>query len=284
MTKTYLILCLWMLVALPSCSGLRDAARMTEPDIRLQGVHLARFGLDGVDLAFDIALQNPNPVPVSLEAIQYDLFLEGERFISGRQDQAHDIQALDDTRIELPLRLDFGDLRRTYAALEEQDSTSYELRARLTFQIPVLGFRSLGLKHDGRVPVVRPPRISVAGIRLQDLSPNSADVAVQLSVHNPNAFGLGLQQLEYALAVNGDSWATGRSEQLVQVEAGDTQAVALPLSVNLSQLGLGVYSQLLQLKPVDYHFTGDVELTTGLSVLPSARVPLDLSGRIDLTR
>ena len=265
---------------LSACTAIKDAVHMRTPDFALESLRLTGLGMDSVDLAFDIGVQNPNPVPVTLEAIQYELWLEGTRFLTGRQDSPHDISALGKSTIVLPLTLDYSDLRQSYAALEGQDSTAYELRARLTFQIPVLGYRSLNLRRSGRLPILRPPRLAVADIRLQKLDLGGADVVLQLQVTNPNAFSLGVRQLDYELSVSEHSWATGQLAQPLQLKPRGKQVIEVPMSVDLSQLGFGVYSALSQNKPIVYHLKGSIDLNTGLTLLPCVRLPLDLSGTV----
>ncbi len=284
MKPVLLLACLSAVWTLTACGILRDAARMRQPEIRLDTVRLAGLRMDSMDLLFGLVLDNPNPVPVTLEAIQYDLFVEGTRFLSGRQDRPYQLNAQGESRIDLPLRLIFSDLFDTYKTLAARDSTAYELRAQLTFQIPVLGYRSANLRHDGRIPVVRPPEVQVDGIRLRRLSMGRADLAVHLRVANTNGFPVGLERLQYDLAVNGRSWAAGHSEEPVNVEANAARTLVLALALDLSELGTSVYNQLLRQQPLDYRLTGELELTTGLSLLKSARLPLDLAGSIGLSR
>jgi LEA14-like dessication related protein len=273
-----------LVVLATGCSALKEVARVREPEIRLVSMRLTGLGLDSVDLAFDIGVNNPNPVPVTLEAIVYDLFLEETRFLSGRQDTPRKLSALGESRIELPLTLDASDLTQTYAALEGRDSTSYELRARLTFQLPVLGYRSLGLKRSGRIPVVRPPRISVQQIRIGKLNLTTAELVLGLKVTNPNHFDFAIRKLDYNLTCDQQVWASGSAPEPAALSAGAEQLLSLPLSVDLSALGRGVYPQLLRGLPIDYRLTGGLDLSTGLSLLPTARLPLDLSGTVDLGR
>jgi len=274
----------WTVLTLGGCGAVKQAVRMREPEFSLQSVGLAGLGSDSVDLVMGIDIHNPNPVPVSLEAVEYDLFLQGQRFLSGRRDRSQAIRALGDSRLELPLRLDLSDLRRTYHEIQDQDSTTYELRARLTFQIPVLGFRALGIKRSGRIPLVWPPRLQVASMGVERLSLASAQLRLQLRLINPNAFAVDLRRLDYQLTVSDHVWAGGASVRPVHVEPRGEQRLDLPVSVDLSELGLGVYRALLERRPLSYRFTGTVDLGTGLSLLPAARVPVDLRGQVDLHR
>ena len=267
---------------LTGCSALKKAARVRTPDLSVESVRLAGLSFGAVDLVFAIAVDNPNPLPVTLAGFDYDLRIEGNSFLKGKQEEPTRITALGKSVVPLPLTLDFGDLRRAFASLKDQDSTAYELVCELVFDLPVLGERRLPLRHSGRVPVVRPPRIRVGDLKIKKLNLTGADLELHLQLDNPNPFGLALDRLDYQLAVSGKPWASGATDRPVTLDGKSAQTVTLPVSLDFVRMGRAAYRALTKKKPLDYHLTGRLDLATSLPLLPHATLPLDLSGTLDV--
>ena len=283
MSKTKL-LSLFILLSLTGCAILKEAVKVKKPDLSVESVRLAGLSFQDLDLVFDIAVDNPNPLPVTLARFDYDLRIEDSSFLKGIQEEPSRIAAAEKSRIALPLTLDFGDLRRTFATLKDQDSTSYELICNLVFDLPVLGERILPLRHSGKLPVVKPPHIEVGDLKIKRINLTSADLVLQLGLRNPNSFAFGLDRLDYNFSVGGKSWATGASTHPVQLTEKDSQTVEIPVSISFLNLGRSAYRALTKKKPLEYQLSGNLDLNTSLPLLPNAKIPIDLSGSLNVLR
>ena len=284
MSKTNRLLPLFILLTLTGCAILKEAVKVKKPDLSVESVRLAGLSFQDLDLVFDISVDNPNPLPVTLARFDYDLRIEDSSFLKGIQEESSRIAAAEKSRIPLPLTLDFGDLRRTFATLKDQDSTSYELICNLVFDLPVLGEHLLPLRHSGRLPVVKPPRIEVGDLKIKRINLTGADLVLQLRLGNPNGFAFGLDRLDYNFSVGGKPWATGTSSQSVQLAEKDSQTIEIPVSLSFLSLGKSAYRALKKKKPLDYQLSGNLDLNTSLPLLPNAKIPIDLSGSLDVLR
>lgn len=284
MSKTKPLLPLFIILSLTGCALLKGAVKVSKPDLSIESVRLAGLSFQDLDLVFDIAVDNPNPLPVTLARFDYDLRIENSSFLKGIQEESSNIAAAEKSRISLPLTLDFGDLRRTFATLKDQDSTSYELICNLVFDLPVLGEHALPLRHRGVLPVVKPPRIEVGHLKIKRLNLTGADLVLQLGLRNPNNFVFGLDRLDYDFSVGGKSWATGASTRPVQLAEKGSQTLEIPVSLSFLSLGRSAYRALTKKKPLDYQLSGNLDLNTSLPLLPSAKIPIDLSGSLDVLR
>lgn len=113
------------------------------------------------------------------------------------------------------------------------------------------------------VPKVEQPEVWVAGARLASLGLSGGVIDVRLSIYNPNRFGLRASGLTYDLdfqAPDDGDWfdfTEGRIEEDLEVAAGDTAVVVVP--VEFTYRGLGeVVRGLLDRGTFDYRVSGRV--------------------------
>jgi LEA14-like dessication related protein len=275
------------LISLSGCSGLDQVGQIVEqqlPKTSVEGVRITALDFDGVDLAFDVGVANPNPVAISLAGLDYDLQLEGSSFMQGDQPLGLMVVANGKSQVEVPLRLGFQQLFNSYHQLKERNEAGYDLLLGLSFDLPVLGRVRLPVKYSGRLPVPKIPQVEVRSIKLQQLSMSGADLQLELDVDNPNAFSLLLNRLNYNLELNGHQVSDGLMSKAVQVEEGGKTSIKLPLSLNFLQLGAGLYSALSQDRPLSYKLTGELDATSSNALIGAFRLPVTSSGTVGVDR
>ncbi|WP_305045593.1 LEA type 2 family protein [Geoalkalibacter sp.] len=84
-----------------------------------------------------------------------------------------------------------------------------------------------------------PPEVSLVGLQVQELTLSHVNMLAELSLFNPNRIGLNIEQVDYALSLNGIRVSSGKSLAPVKVAAGESANVTLRLS--------GSYLKILQL-------------------------------------
>ena len=166
----------------------------------IQAVHPRIDGVDfqGVNLAFDVDVDNPYPIPIRTPSFRYGIDIEGSKFFDSEAASGIDLPAKNVGTVTLPVRLSYSDLFRTYQGLADAPEASYKLNGVLIF--PVLG-RSLELplSHSGTVPIIRPPTFSDINIDMANISLLKTKINVDTAMKNPNAFSLGIEDLGYVL-------------------------------------------------------------------------------------
>ncbi len=78
-------------VLLSSCAGFENV--VSAPNVSLRNVHVESIGLGGQTfiLAFDVT--NPNPFPLPIKTVDYNVKLDGHRFASGATTSAFTVPA-----------------------------------------------------------------------------------------------------------------------------------------------------------------------------------------------
>lgn len=108
-----------------------------------------------------------------------------------------------------------------------------------------------------------PPKVSIAGIELQDAQLLEQSYALTLRIQNPNETALYINGLSYTLHLNGSEFATGVSNQHLEVPAYSEKLLA----VTLVSSTFGIVKQLKQLgynpnQNFNYRLSGKVSLGT----------------------
>ncbi len=124
-------------VLLSACASLENS--VSAPRVSLRNVHVENIGLKGQTfiLAFDVT--NPNPFPLPIKSINYDVKLDGRRFASGEAASAFTVAAGGDGEFAISVELN---LLQTAPELLfiVRDATlrdiPYSLEGRLGIDIP----------------------------------------------------------------------------------------------------------------------------------------------------
>ncbi|MCU7809991.1 MAG: LEA type 2 family protein [Candidatus Thiodiazotropha sp. (ex Notomyrtea botanica)] len=282
--KVLLLLVLIYAISLSGCATLEQVGQVLEgqkPTAQVNGVRLTGLDFEGMDLAFDVQVDNPNPVGISLAGLDYDLSLLGSRFLKGDQPMGMKLAANGNSSVEVPMRLGFQQLLSTYQQLKGADSAGYQLDLGMGFDVPVLGRVRVPVSYQGEFPVPEMPDVKVRSLDVQQLSMSGATLMMQLEVDNPNAFSLLLNQLNYDVKLNGYNVGSGLMDRAVNLQQGSPGVINLPLSLDFAQAGMGLYKALLG-SGIRYDLNGSMEASSSNPILKHFQMPLEKQGSVSL--
>ncbi|MCU7828725.1 MAG: LEA type 2 family protein [Candidatus Thiodiazotropha sp. (ex Myrtea sp. 'scaly one' KF741663)] len=282
--KVLLLFVLIHAISLSGCATLEQVGQVLEgqkPTAQVNGVRLTSLDFEGMDLAFDVQVDNPNPVGISLAGLDYDLSLLGSRFLKGDQPMGMRLAANGNSSVEVPMRLGFQQLLSTYQQLKGADSAGYQLDLGMGFDVPVLGRVRVPVSYQGEFPVPKMPDVKVRSLDVQQLSMSGAKLMMQLEVDNPNAFSLLLNQLNYDVKLNGYNVGSGLMGRAVNLQQGSPGVINLPLSLDFAQAGMGLYKALLG-SGIRYDLNGSMEASSSNPILKHFQMPLKKQGRVSL--
>lgn len=266
------------------CATLQQIANIQEPKLDVQNVRFTGMSFDAIDLAFDISIQNPNALSASLAGFDFDFQINDASFLKGQQNQQLTIQAMGESKIEIPITLNFKELYNTYQALKNQDSSAYKILCGLSFNLPVLGATRIPVSKSGNLPNLKLPDVSIGSLKLNKISLSGADLDLKLNVKNANTFSFLLNKLNYDFAVNGKTWVKGLSQNQMQVREKGESTVSIPISLNFLEVGTAIYQMINGNQKLDYQLKGDLDLNTSLPLLKQVNLPLDRVGQINISR
>ncbi|MEW8310669.1 MAG: LEA type 2 family protein [Candidatus Thiodiazotropha taylori] len=281
------ILLLFMILLFQGCSSLQQAEQLMngiQPTGEVKGVKLSGLDLRGIDLLFDVEVDNPNPVAISLDGLDYDLKLLNRSFLKGQQSMGMSLAADGTSQVKLPVRMEFERLLQHYSELSNRDDVPYQLDLGLGIDVPLLGRVRLPMSYQGRLPVPKLPDVRVSRIDVQRLSLQAIDLMLELEVENPNRFALMLQRLDYQFKLNGIDVGQGAAAQSLNIDKQGKGRVRLPLSLDLQKAGGGLYSALMGGRGLSYELSGRLDATGDTPLIGDIKIPLDKQGKFNLSR
>ncbi len=135
-----------------SCASLEDVIQ--SPGVTLNTIEIQDIDFSAQTFVLGFEVSNPNPFPLPINAIDYGVTLDGERFASGRT--AADISVPASGRSDIAISVEL-DLFRTapkvlYLVREAtEDGIPYEVRGNLSVDLPLVDKVPFGT--EGRVRV-----------------------------------------------------------------------------------------------------------------------------------
>ena len=257
---------------------------LQRPGVTVDRVHISGLSFEDIDLMFDLKVNNPNNIKISLAGFDYDFFLNNNSFVNGQQDKGLSIDANGESIVQIPINLKFADIYQTYNSLKNNDSTDYELKMGFAFDIPVLGNVRVPVSTKGMLPMVKFPSFSIHSLKLDRISLGGADLKLQIAVDNPNAFALNLDKMNYQFAVNGNSWVKGLSQNVTSLNQKGQGIIDIPISLDFLKMGQSVYQLLTGNNQLNYNFNGDFDVSTSIKQFGTVNLPVKKNGSISLTK
>lgn len=251
------------LLLLGGCAAVEEELARRQPDVAVDSARLGAVSFDSAELLADVRIDNPNPVSVNLAGFDYDLQLAGRSMLAGERRRALRIGANEAASIEVPLKIDFADVRDIVRDVGSRDEIDYTLAMGLDIDVPVLGMRTIPATTSGTLPVPSMPSVSLERLRVDELGWSGARATLELVVDNPNTFGLDLDRLNYDLAVNGDAWLSGDEGMTASVPAKGTGRVNIPVQLDFATIGRGAYRLLTGSGDFNYALDGNLEGVAG---------------------
>ena len=265
-------------ITLIGCAELAKHADTIKPTAKVTGTRLANITFEQVDLVFDLAVENKNPITLDLAGLDYDLKIENQSLVSGVTAKAVKLQANSTSPVQLPVTLIFDDLKKLPGELWKKDKLAYDLQTKFNINLPVIGNYAIPVSKQGELPVPKTPGIKIKDVKIKNLSFTNAELVAQVEVSNPNDFDLGLSNLNYQLNVNQQNWGQGKINKSSNIPKKGKGIVEIPVKLNLLDAGKSAYNALVNKEPVKYQFTGNTELDTDIELLRNYNMPFDIKG------
>jgi len=282
--KPILIYTLPIALLIFGCAALQEIVKIQKPKVEVQKVRFTGMSFQAINLAFDVKIQNPNPIGAKLAGFDYDFFINDASFLEGQQNTQLDIEALGQSTVEIPLTINFKDLYSTFQSLKNQDSSDYKIACGLSFDLPVLGPTRIPVSKSGKLPMLKLPNVKIGSLKLNKITFTNADLELNLKVNNPNTFNFLLNGLNYDFTINGKTWAKGITQQQMRIQQKGESTISIPISLNFTQMGRTVYQIITGSNKLNYQLKGNLDLNTSLPLLQQVNLPIDRAGKIDIIK
>lgn len=250
------------------------------PKIRFDRLEVNSVTWDDADTNFVFAVDNPNPVEITLASFDYALAFEGLEFMSGADPDGLVLGAAGASELSLPVSLVFEELYEMVQAVRGEDTIDFELAGHFGFDTPI-GLVELPYDAGGDFPALRTPSFSFDALRVDEVGLSSATLALDLAVDNDHASTLDFTDFSYAFELEGYDVGSGTVPELGAVDGANTGILTLPLEIEYGGAGYAIYEILVGgADNVNIGLAASSEVLTPFGTVPLA---IDKSGRVSLS-
>ncbi|MDZ7756433.1 LEA type 2 family protein [Rhodohalobacter sp.] len=272
------------LVFFHSCAQLSELANVSKPSLSVVDMNITGLTLQDIELTADVEIDNPNNVGIDLSSYSYALDVNEKNFVAGNEQRGMTINAKNSSIVRVPVTLTFSELLQTFQSMRDQDESDYSFAADFGFDLPVLGTVTVPVKYAGKIPVVKQPSISLSNFSVENLSLSGADLIVELSVQNPNAFQLMVDDLNFDLEVNGLRSFSGSINDEILIDRKSAQTIKLPFNISFLNAGMAAYRLLNSDENLEYKLTGSTLIGSDLPYFKKSNFDFDKSGSVDILK
>lgn len=124
-----------------------------------------------------------------------------------------------------------------------------------------------------------PPRVSLANIKVLEVTGLETAFEIQLRVFNANAVDLNVKGINADLDINGQSFATGVSNTPIDIPSYGTELVTVTVYSSVIKMFRSVYG-LKDSEELKYRLTGKLRVS-GANMLPTT-LPFESEGQVTL--
>lgn len=283
MNKTSIIFAYFsFLLLITGCAQIKQKVETLKPTAEIADTRLTGVSFDKADLVFDMIVDNPNSFALKLSGLSYDLAIEGRSLFNGEINRGLTLKANGRSNVKMPVSLKFNDLKKLPADIRDKDKVVYQLKSKITVNLPFIGNYDIHLVKRGEIPVPKLPAIKLKDVKIKSLNFAAAELVTMVEIKNPNTFSLALNNFNYKLDINNQSWGEGKITQKQNVPGKGAGIIAIPVKLNLLRMGSSIYQLLNNKEILAYRIRGDLNLDTGSALLKNYNMPLDIKGKVSL--
>lgn len=275
--------CIFLL--LDGCSALRDLAQsIKKPRLSVTDVRVKGYDFNGIELTFDVTVDNPNALSVQMQSYDYALDINQQTFANGQQQNQTRIEASGASTFQVPMQLSYRDVYRTVEDLANSDEAEYEFKSTFSFELPGIGITKVPVRKSGKIPLLHLPTIRINNLQVNNLSLNSARLTLDMEFENPNGIGFNIDGFDYSLDINENQWVKGKALAGASITKNGVTELEIPITLNIAQMGMSAFNLLSGSSNVNYELNGQFSLEADHPLLGNTDFSFNREGRVSMAR
>ena len=256
------------------CQSMQDIlGGVPKPTAHVIGASIRGLSLENIVLLFDVEVENPYAASLPLIDLGYSLTSGGTKFLEGTVTPTGSIPARGKQVIQLPATVPFSSLFATLKGVKPGAIVSYTAEFKLGVDAPVLGRLDVPMSKSGELPVPAVPQVEMTSLAIGKLSLDQMAALAKLQVKYTNQFPLDLTKLGVSFALGGQEVGGSKLANSMNLPAGQTTTLEVPLSFSPRAAGMGLVN-LLRGNQIAYKISGSIDANTrfGPLTLPFSHI------------
>jgi LEA14-like dessication related protein len=137
--RSWLALSLMLTLALCSACSLLLKQVLEKPKVALETVDVREVGPAGATVVFNVRVENPNPVGITVDALKYDIEIAGKLLSSGQLEKPAQVPAKEKVLVGIPVSVKYSDVLNSVMSFLSSGLSTYRVKGEAAiglFSIP----------------------------------------------------------------------------------------------------------------------------------------------------
>ena len=212
------------------CAGLEK--HIQSPTVHFAGSQIKNASLYDASIDFLIRVDNPNPISLPVQGLNYTVDINGKKMLSGSAQPGIEIAAKAGTELTVPIVVRYEEFLDGLQQLMHEDSFTYSIKGDVD-----LGFFKLPYEAGGTIALPKLPQIELKAINVKKISFDGIQTAMQFSISNTNDFPLNANSLSYKILLNKIATVSGKNTEAINVPAKSDGTIEVISTISLFELG-----------------------------------------------
>lgn len=212
----------------------------------------------GLTLVFYLRVSNSSSAAFYLMEYDYRVIVQDEDYFSLRTplEQPIPVNKNSETIISLPVKVTYALLFEAIKGIKGSQTLTSYITGLLTFSDERKRQEKTPFAFPAEFPVFKDLAINVHSFVLKNLTVGGADFVFNFRCRNPNAFEVGLNNLNYRLFLGGKKVIEGVLPGENKIEAQGEKVFAIPAILDFFEVGKELFAVFEQ-NSAECHFTGE---------------------------
>ncbi len=255
--------------------------KIQKPSISSGNSRLTQVTFESIDLAFDVTIENPNKLSLTIRGFDYELIMDGKSVLTGKQEKSITLVEKGKTTIEIPVNLQFQKIYSVVQSVQDKKEIPLQTKITVGIELPAWGKVKIPIEPPSlSIPMIQIPLVK--NVELKKKSVNilkGAELELILQLENPNDLPLELKQFTYTFSVSQNAWVKGQESKGIPFKKGDQNFLTIPMNINLMSMGGTAKDLIMGGKALDYVLEAELEFKTTLPSVPILRWKINKSGQ-----
>ena len=238
-------------------------------------------------LSFELSMENHNHMDIPVILSSYQVEINGTETVTGFDlvypEEAFILEAAsteedgETGKLSFPLLLGMDVLGLVNIGLAPHDE--YEVKLIINYEyFDNQSLQRTYIAETAVFPGVVRPVFDITAIAILQAELINTGFRVGISIQNDNPYPVELAAFSYTLYGDGRLWADGSERNIIGINGKTTLRGDIFLVMNFIDMSRSLLDQIIRLEDVNYRFTGEAVVHTGVYYLPSFTTDFDLTG------
>ncbi len=255
-----------------------------KPRVEMSLAEISSITDSTMDMSMKVLIDNPLPLSMDIKSFAYEVKVDGVQIIDSDYAKPLQIEPRDSVTLDIPTELNIDTFSKVAKKGEAagQDSALYQFEVFLKLAKPVLGYDTLRIEMEKRLPLYHLPEIEVVGIDLEKFRLRKSEMVIDLRFVNKNDFAIQFKNMKYSIDLGKEKTTiNGQYPGVTRVPARSDKVYQIPVQIELGKMINAGTQMLFQGKKFPYTVHLRSQIVTDNEILKNSKLAMRIQGNME---